>query len=130
MKCRPAASESIVNASFVCKICFIFHTLLSVAYNCENSDIEEIDIPTYVLPYRFEPQAQTMPACLSNSSTDSGSYAESSVDETDGHRCRHLVSSGFAVHSSFYHCEVFDYRNREKCVTGVNVEDARRCSQR
>ena len=84
MKCRPAASESLVNASFVCRICFVFHTLLSVAYNCENSDIEEIDIPTDVLPYQFEPQALLMPACLSNSSTDLSSCAESNVDETDG----------------------------------------------
>ena len=55
-----------------------------MAYNCENSNIEEIDIPTNVLPYQFEPQALPMPACLSNSSTDSSSCAKSIVDETDG----------------------------------------------
>ena len=58
--------------------------LLSVAYNCENSDIEEIDIPTDVLPYQCEPQALPMPACLSNSGTDSSSCVESNVDKTDG----------------------------------------------
>ena len=85
MKCKPAASESLVNASFVCRICFIFHTLFSMVYNCENSGIEEIDIPTDIMPYQlFEPQALPMPACLSNSSTDSSSCAESNVDETNG----------------------------------------------
>ena len=83
MKCRPAASELLANASFVCRICFIFHMLPSMAYDCENSHIE-IDILTDVLPYQFEPQALPMPARLSNSSINSRSCTESNVDETDG----------------------------------------------
>ena len=46
-----------------------------MGYSCENSDIEEIDIPTVVLPYQFEPQALGMPAGTSNSSNDSSSCA-------------------------------------------------------
>ena len=32
-----------------------------------------------------------------------------------------MVSSGFAVCLSFYLCEVFDYRSREKCVSQVSM---------
>ena len=50
--------------------------------NSESSDIEEIEIPTLVLPYDYEPPTMTSAECYSDS--DESWDAEENVDDTDG----------------------------------------------
>ena len=49
--------------------------------NSDSSDIEEIDIPTLVLPYQYEP----LPMKATDYSSESeASRVEENVDEVDG----------------------------------------------
>ena len=59
----------------------------TIAMDCisEHSDVEEIEIPTVILPYQFEPLASAMPSSSKTTSDSDGSssYIESDVDEID-----------------------------------------------